>query len=267
MTPWCAVPCCAVLYRAVLSHAALLMCHMDHAGKPCLDFTWADDSLWTMISCDVHTPYIAMMPVAVPIATPCGNVLLCCAMQMEETDKNLIMTVKPRFVPPGFPRYVETYDKTNQTEPNWALRRDLKAGRSYGKIYMTADGTLVFRWVVVSSCLHGHGWRRWSNSYALQQQHVTDDGGCQACFERQIGIARSLCVCARVCISLSLCVCLCLCVPPTPSPSVCRYPRPCLVKCQRVAICAVRQGVDAPRIQQRLDTTGTAPRPPPTLFF
>lgn len=57
------------------------------------------------------------------------------------------MTVKPRFVPPGFPRYQEFYDKTNNTEPSWALRRDLKTGRSYGKIYMTSDGTLVFRCV------------------------------------------------------------------------------------------------------------------------
>ena len=65
---------------------------------------------------------------------------------MEETDKDFVMTVKPKFVPPGFPRYVETYDKTNQTEPSWALRRDLKTGRSYGKIYWTADGTLIFRY-------------------------------------------------------------------------------------------------------------------------
>eukprot|EP00879_Flechtneria_rotunda_P014046 GHRR01014674.1.p1 GENE.GHRR01014674.1~~GHRR01014674.1.p1 ORF type:complete len:125 (+),score=16.62 GHRR01014674.1:2-376(+) len=64
---------------------------------------------------------------------------------MQETDKNFVMTVKPKFVPPGFPRYVETYDKTNETEPSWALRRDLKTGRSYGRIYMTADGTMIFR--------------------------------------------------------------------------------------------------------------------------
>lgn len=64
---------------------------------------------------------------------------------IQEGDKELTVTVKPRFVPPGFPRYVETYDKSNAVEPTWALRRDLKTGRSYGKIYMTADGTLIFR--------------------------------------------------------------------------------------------------------------------------
>lgn len=63
----------------------------------------------------------------------------------EETDRNLVMTVKPRFVPPGFPRYQEFYDKTNTTEQSWALRRDLKPGRSFGRIYLTADNTLIFR--------------------------------------------------------------------------------------------------------------------------
>jgi hypothetical protein len=55
------------------------------------------------------------------------------------------MMVKPRFVPPGFPRYQEYYDKTQQEEKTWALRRDLKTGRSYGRIYAAADGTIIFR--------------------------------------------------------------------------------------------------------------------------
>jgi hypothetical protein len=60
------------------------------------------------------------------------------------------MIVKPRFVPPGFPRYEETFDKSNQSDPWWSMRRDLKPGRSYGKIYMTADRTLIFR--LLSAC-------------------------------------------------------------------------------------------------------------------
>jgi hypothetical protein len=65
--------------------------------------------------------------------------------QFEETDRELTMMVKPRFVPPGFPRYQEYYDKTQQEEKTWALRRDLKTGRSYGRIYAAADGTIIFR--------------------------------------------------------------------------------------------------------------------------
>ncbi|WIA37693.1 hypothetical protein OEZ86_014582 [Tetradesmus obliquus] len=38
----------------------------------------------------------------------------------EETEKELNMMVKPRFVPPGFPRYQEYYDKTQKEEKTWA---------------------------------------------------------------------------------------------------------------------------------------------------
>eukprot|EP00882_Tetradesmus_deserticola_P002483 GHRQ01002644.1.p1 GENE.GHRQ01002644.1~~GHRQ01002644.1.p1 ORF type:complete len:401 (+),score=159.82 GHRQ01002644.1:1044-2246(+) len=62
-----------------------------------------------------------------------------------ENDKELTMMVKPRFVPPGFPRYQECYDKTQVEEKTWALRRDLKTGRSYGRIFAAADGTIIFR--------------------------------------------------------------------------------------------------------------------------
>jgi hypothetical protein len=67
-------------------------------------------------------------------------------LQFEETDKELTMMVKPRFVPPGFPRYQEYYDKTQKEEKTWALRRDLKTGRSYGRIFFAADGTIIFRY-------------------------------------------------------------------------------------------------------------------------
>jgi hypothetical protein len=73
------------------------------------------------------------------------SALSCHPPQFEETDRELTMMVKPRFVPPGFPRYQEYYDKTQQEEKTWALRRDLKTGRSYGRIYAAADGTIIFR--------------------------------------------------------------------------------------------------------------------------
>jgi hypothetical protein len=40
-------------------------------------------------------------------------------------------------MPPGLPRYTETYDKSNATEPSWAMRRDLRLGTTSGQIFMT----------------------------------------------------------------------------------------------------------------------------------
>jgi hypothetical protein len=82
----------------------------------------------------------------------CHCCLCCSYLQFEETDKELTMMVKPRFVPPGFPRYQEYYDKTQQEEKTWALRRDLKTGRSYGRIFFAADGTIIFRWARCYPC-------------------------------------------------------------------------------------------------------------------
>jgi hypothetical protein len=42
--------------------------------------------------------------------------------------------------------YTEAYDTTSGAETSWAMRRDLKAGRSQGHLFLTADGTLVMRW-------------------------------------------------------------------------------------------------------------------------
>lgn len=70
---------------------------------------------------------------------------MAAAGQMQETEREFNMLVKPRFVPPGFPRYQECYDKSGETEGTWMLRRDLKPGRSFGRIFLTQDGTLIFR--------------------------------------------------------------------------------------------------------------------------
>jgi len=48
-------------------------------------------------------------------------------MQLQDLEKEFRMIVKPRFVPPGFPRYEETYDKSNQTEPSWTMRKGPQA--------------------------------------------------------------------------------------------------------------------------------------------
>jgi hypothetical protein len=50
---------------------------------------------------------------------------------LQETDKGFSVTVKPRFMPPGLPRYTETYDKSNATEPVWSMRRDLRLGECH----------------------------------------------------------------------------------------------------------------------------------------
>lgn len=64
---------------------------------------------------------------------------------LQETDGNFTVTVKPAFLPPGLPRYTETYDKSNATEPSWPLRRDLRLGSTSGNIYITTDGVLILR--------------------------------------------------------------------------------------------------------------------------
>lgn len=46
---------------------------------------------------------------------------------------------------PGLPRYTETYDKSNATEPSWSMRRDLRLGSTSGQIFMTTDGMLILR--------------------------------------------------------------------------------------------------------------------------
>jgi hypothetical protein len=55
------------------------------------------------------------------------------------------MTAKPAAIPLGpLSRYVETFSKDG-TPTSWALRRDIKMGRSTGQMYFTACGTLIFR--------------------------------------------------------------------------------------------------------------------------
>jgi hypothetical protein len=62
------------------------------------------------------------------------------------------VTVKPRFMPPGLPRYTETYDKSNATEPSWAMRRDLRLGTTSGQIFMTTGEADTF------GMHQGHPW-------------------------------------------------------------------------------------------------------------
>lgn len=71
--------------------------------------------------------------------------------QIEETPTTLTMTVKPKFLPPGLgvSRYTEHYQKDGSLT-DWRLRRDLRVGKSYGNLYFTADGTLIYRLVAAS---------------------------------------------------------------------------------------------------------------------
>lgn len=64
---------------------------------------------------------------------------------LQETDTSFTVTVKPGFMPPGLPRYTETYDKSMDTEPSWSMRRDLRLGSTSGQIFMTTDGMLILR--------------------------------------------------------------------------------------------------------------------------
>lgn len=66
---------------------------------------------------------------------------------IDETATELSIVANPKFLPAflGIDGYAEQYDKSNATEPSWFPRRDLKMGKAYGKIYMTADGMLIAR--------------------------------------------------------------------------------------------------------------------------
>uniref|UniRef100_A0A383WPQ1 Uncharacterized protein n=1 Tax=Tetradesmus obliquus TaxID=3088 RepID=A0A383WPQ1_TETOB len=74
---------------------------------------------------------------------------------LQENDTTMTVTAKPSFLPPGaLANYCEYYDKTNATEAVWPLRRDMGFGSMSGRIYMTADGTLVLRTVSRSMMRH-----------------------------------------------------------------------------------------------------------------
>ncbi|KAF6257129.1 hypothetical protein COO60DRAFT_33644 [Scenedesmus sp. NREL 46B-D3] len=66
---------------------------------------------------------------------------------IDETATELSIVANPKFLPAflGIDGYAEQYDKSNQVEHSWFPRRDLKMGRAYGKLYMTADGMLIAR--------------------------------------------------------------------------------------------------------------------------
>ena len=42
-------------------------------------------------------------------------------------------------------RYAESYDHIRAGETSWILRRDLRPGGSYGRVFMAVDGTLITR--------------------------------------------------------------------------------------------------------------------------
>jgi hypothetical protein len=42
-------------------------------------------------------------------------------------------------------RYAESYDHIRAGETSWMLRRDLRPGGSYGRVFMAVDGTLITR--------------------------------------------------------------------------------------------------------------------------
>jgi hypothetical protein len=102
---------------------------------------------------------------------------------LQETDKGFVVTVKPRFMPPGLPRYTETYDKSNTTEPCWSMRRDLRLGTTSGQIFMTTDGMLILR--ARSKPMWGHG-----HDYVMEEYMRLEDGG-------KIIVDRMCCMCIK----------------------------------------------------------------------
>jgi hypothetical protein len=64
--------------------------------------------------------------------------------QFVETAETLELHAKPRVLPPGITAYQETFYKDGR-ESSWMLRRDLRPGRSYGRMFMTSDNTIILR--------------------------------------------------------------------------------------------------------------------------
>lgn len=102
---------------------------------------------------------------------------------LQETDKSFTVTVKPRFLPAGLPRYTETYDKTNATEPHWPMRRDLRLGTTSGQIFMTTDGMLILR--ARSRPMFGN-----SHDFIMEEYMRLEDGG-------QTIVDRMCCLCIK----------------------------------------------------------------------
>jgi hypothetical protein len=86
-------------------------------------------------------------------------------------------------MPPGLPRYTETYDKTNATEPSWAMRRDLRIGSTSGQIYMTTDGMLILR--ARSKPLWGS-----DHDFIMEEYMRLEDGG-------KVIVDRMCCLCIK----------------------------------------------------------------------
>eukprot|EP00775_Hariotina_reticulata_P010817 gene10817-10973_t len=66
-------------------------------------------------------------------------------MLIEENDQHLKLEATLGFMPPGLTGYSEMYTKQGAGESSWAMRRDLRPGRSFGLMYFTSDGMLVLR--------------------------------------------------------------------------------------------------------------------------
>jgi hypothetical protein len=65
-------------------------------------------------------------------------------VQLVETAETLEVHAKPKLLPPGVTTYQETFYKDGR-ESTWLLRRDLRPGRSYGRMFATSDGTIILR--------------------------------------------------------------------------------------------------------------------------
>jgi hypothetical protein len=65
--------------------------------------------------------------------------------QLDDGPSCLTITAKPRAIPAGpLSRYVETFPKDGSAG-TWAMRRDVRIGRSTGQVFFTSCGTLIFR--------------------------------------------------------------------------------------------------------------------------
>ncbi len=67
-------------------------------------------------------------------------------LQFREVGDQVLMHVNPSLpgIPAAITKYTEYYNK-DQSPNSWAMRRDIRVGKTVGQMYMTTDGMLILR--------------------------------------------------------------------------------------------------------------------------
>lgn len=71
---------------------------------------------------------------------------LCVPLQFREVGDQVLMHVNPSLpgIPSAITKYTEYYNK-DQSPNSWAMRRDIRVGKTVGQMFSTTDGLLILR--------------------------------------------------------------------------------------------------------------------------